>query len=232
MLFEILSLCILLGVVVVLAIPLGKYCARVYAGLPVWSDVLIPLERTIYRFSGIDPRRQMTWQEHLRTMLLLNVVFFIWGLVVLLLQGLLPLNPDNIAGMEPTQAFNTAVSFVTITNLQHYSGETGASYFTQLLVFCFLQFVSAATGMACLAVVFKACVSKQTTELGNFYEYFVKSCTRILFPLSVVLAVVLLANGTPATFEGARLCSRSRGVPCRCPPGLNSYSSYLACKDR
>jgi K+-transporting ATPase ATPase A chain len=204
MLIEIISVSILLLVVVVLAIPLGKYCARVYAGLPVWSDFLIPLERALYRLSGIDPQRQMTWKEHLRTMLLLNVVFFIWSLGVVLVQDILPLNPDKIAAMEPTQAFNTAVSFVTNTNLQHYSGETGASYFTQLLVFCFLQFVSAATGMACLAVVFKATISSQTVELGNFYEYFIKSATRILLPLSIVLAIILLTNGSPVTFRGAQ----------------------------
>jgi K+-transporting ATPase ATPase A chain len=105
--------------------------------------------------------------------------------------------------MEPTQAFNTAISFMTNTNLQHYSGETGASYFSQLLVFCFLQFVSAGTGIAALAALFRALSAKSGNDLGNFYHDMVRSCIRILLPISVVVATILLFSGTPTTFSGA-----------------------------
>ncbi len=203
MLTELLGVLLTLVLIVLLAIPLGRHIARTYRDQPTWLDFFQPVERMLFRLSGIDPTRPMTWQQHLRALLGLNAVFFAWAFGVLLLQGALPWNPDGIAGMEPTLAFNTAVSFVTNTNLQHYSGETGASYFTQLLVFCFLQFVSAATGMAALAVVFRAIATRQGTELGNFYHYFVRSATRVLLPLSLVLSLVLLTQGSPATLAGA-----------------------------
>ncbi len=104
--------------------------------------------------------------------------------------------------MEATLAYNTATSFVSNTNLQHYSGETGLSYFSQLLVIGFMQFVSAAVGIAALALLFKGIVQKQATDLGNFYNLFLKSLTRILLPLSFVVAVILLLNGMPQTFNG------------------------------
>jgi len=104
--------------------------------------------------------------------------------------------------MEPALAFNTAASFVSNTNLQHYSGETGTSYFSQLLILVFLQFVSAATGIAALALLFKGLVQKQASNLGNFYNLFLKTCTRILLPISVVIAILLLLNGCPVTFNG------------------------------
>jgi K+-transporting ATPase ATPase A chain len=104
--------------------------------------------------------------------------------------------------MAAALAYNTAASFTSNTNLQHYSGETGLSYFSQLLVVGFLQFVSAATGVAALALLFKGLIQKKATDLGNFYNLFLKSSTRIFLPLAFVVAVVLLLNGTPATFHG------------------------------
>jgi potassium-transporting ATPase potassium-binding subunit len=199
-----LGVLLILLLMIGLAIPLGPYIAKVYLGRRTWLDFLGPLERLIFRLSGIDATKELTWQQNLRALVLLNAVFFLWAFIILLVQGAIPFwNPDGIAGMEPTQAFNTAVSFMTNTNLQHYSGETAATYFTQLCVFAFLQFVSAATGMAALAIVFKAVATKQGTELGNFYNLMLKSATRILLPLATVVAIILLFNGTPATFKGA-----------------------------
>jgi K+-transporting ATPase ATPase A chain len=113
----------------------------------------------------------------------------------------LPLNPDGNPSMSADLAFNTTVSFVSNTNLQHYSGESGVSYLGQLILMLF-QFISAGVGMAACAVVFNAMRERSTEKLGNFYYYFVRSCTRILLPLSVVVAVILLFNGTPMTFKG------------------------------
>ena len=113
----------------------------------------------------------------------------------------LPLNPDGNPSMSADLAFNTSVSFIPNTNLQHYSGETGVSYLGQLVLMLF-QFISAATGMAICAVVFIAMKERTTEKLGNFYNVFVKSCTRILLPLTIVLAILLVFNGTPMTFEG------------------------------
>ncbi|NBP67594.1 MAG: potassium-transporting ATPase subunit KdpA [Cytophagia bacterium] len=201
---EILGIIIIFIASVGLAIPLGIYCSKVFKGEKTWLDFFAPVERIIFKLSGIDPNKNMNWKENMKALLWLNLVFFLWAMLILLTQSQHPFwNPDGIASMEPTTAFNTAVSFMTNTNLQHYSGETGASYLTQLLVFCFLQFVSAATGIAAMALLFKGIVQKQSNDLGNFYNLFLKSCTRILLPLSLVVALILICQGVPSTFSGA-----------------------------
>lgn len=199
---EILGVALMFLVTLVLAIPLGKYIAHVYAGEKTPLDFLKPLENLFYKLSGIDPTKEMNWKQHMVALLTINAVWFLYGFVVLLFQGSLPLNPDGNPSMSPDLAFNTVISFIINCNLQHYSGETGVSYFTQVFVLMFFQFVSAATGMAALAVLFNALRARTTDKLGNFYDYFVKSLTRILLPLSFIVAVVLLLNGSPVTFEG------------------------------
>ena len=201
---EIVGIVVLFILTVVLAILLGKYCAKVFKGEKTWLDFLAPLENFICRICKIDPAKSMNWKENVKALLILNLIFFLWAMAMLLTQSWHPFwNPDNISSMEPTTAFNTAISFMTNTNLQHYSGETGASYLTQLLVFCFLQFVSAATGIAAMALLFRGIMQRQAADLGNFYVLFLKSCTRILLPLAIVVAVFLVFRGTPSTFEGA-----------------------------
>jgi K+-transporting ATPase ATPase A chain len=201
---EILGVVILFATTAILAIPFGHYCVRVFKNEKNWLDFLSPLENFIFRICKIERNKSMDWKENLQALLVLNLVFFLWAMAILLTQTWYPFwNPDGIASMEPTTAFNTAVSFMTNTNLQHYSGETGATYLTQLLAFCFLQFVSAATGIAVMASVFKAITQRQTSDLGNFYQLFLKSCTRILLPVSVVIAIFLVVKGVPSTFEGA-----------------------------
>lgn len=191
------------ALVLSIGIPLGRYIARVYAGKPTGLDFLSPLEQFIFRLCGIPARQEYTWKQNITALLGLNLLFFLWAYGVLLVQGHLPLNPDGTASMEPTLAFNTAISFMTNTNLQHYSGETGLSYFSQMLVVCFLQFVSAASGMAMLAVLFKSVTKSESANSGNFYSFFLLSCTRILLPLALIIAVVLEFLGVPATLEGA-----------------------------
>ncbi|HNC12869.1 MAG TPA: potassium-transporting ATPase subunit KdpA, partial [Cyclobacteriaceae bacterium] len=139
---EITGITAIFVITVLLAIPLGKYIAKVFLSERTGLDFLAPVENFVYRICRINPLQSMDWRENTKAMLVLNLVFFVWAMLVLLTQSWHPFwNPDSIASMEPTTAFNTAVSFMTNTNLQHYSGETGASYLTQLLVFCFLQFV-------------------------------------------------------------------------------------------
>ncbi|MEO8513401.1 MAG: potassium-transporting ATPase subunit KdpA [Ignavibacteria bacterium] len=201
---EILSIAIIIILSIALAIPLGKYCAKVFKGDKTFTDFLSPIENFIYKISGINPNAEMDWKQNLKALLTINFVWFIWIMFVLLTQTWHPFwNPDKILSMEPTQAFNTAVSFVTNTNLQHYSGETGASYLAMLLGLVFLQFVSAGTGIAALALLFKGLLNRSAKNLGNFYYHLVRSCTRILLPLSIILAIILLFNQTPMTFKGA-----------------------------
>ncbi|NHA05030.1 potassium-transporting ATPase subunit KdpA [Mucilaginibacter sp. HC2] len=185
-----------------LAIPLGRYIARVFKGEKTWLDFLAPLERFIFRFSGIDAKKEMNWKQHLFALLTINSVWLIYAFVCLMAQGHLPLNPDANPGQSPDTAFNTAISFLVNCNLQHYSGESGATYFTQHFVFMFLHFVSAATGIAALIVVFRAMKDKVTDKLGNFWDYFVKTITRVLLPISFVIAVILAFNGMTTSYAG------------------------------
>lgn len=199
---EILGVLFIFLLATLLAWPLARYIVKVFRGERTWSDFLSPLERLIFRLARIDPDRQMDWKESLRHMLGVNFFFWLLALLLLLLQGIIPFgNPLNFDGWEPTLAFNTAVSFATNTNLQHYSGETGASYLTQLLVFCWLQFVSAGTGIAACALLFQGLAGGTGSRLGNFYHLLVKSCTRILLPLAMVLSLLLTLNGTVTTLE-------------------------------
>ena len=187
---------------VALAIPLGKYIAKVFKGEKTWLDFLAPLERLIFKLSGIDPNKEMNWKQHLKAFLTVNCIWLFYAFFCLLNQSHLPLNPDGNPDQTPDLAFNTAISFITNTNLQDYSGETGATYYTQLFVFTFLHFVSAAAGFAAMLIVFRAMKEKVTDKLGNFWSFFVKSITRILLPVSFVVAVILAFNGTPTSYKG------------------------------
>jgi K+-transporting ATPase ATPase A chain len=187
---------------VALAIPLGKYIAKVFKGEKTWMDFMAPLERFIFKFSGIDTHREMNWKQHLKALLTINLLWLFYAFFCLLFQGHLPLNPDANPNQTPDLAFNTALSFLTNTNLQDYSGESGATYFTQHFVFMFLHFVSAATGFAAMLVVFKAMKDKTTEKLGNYWDFFLKSITRVLLPISFVVAIILAFNGTPTSYKG------------------------------
>jgi K+-transporting ATPase ATPase A chain len=187
---------------VLLAIPLGSYIGKVFEGQRTWLDVIFnPLDKLFFKLGGIKPEKEMNWKQHLFALLTINVVWFIFSMIVLMTMGSLPLNPDGNPSMTADLAFNTTISFISNTNLQHYSGESGVSYLGQLILMLF-QFISAGVGIAACAIVFNAMKERTTEKLGNFYNYFIKSCTRILLPLSIVVAVILLFNGTPMTFKG------------------------------
>ncbi|MES2689033.1 MAG: potassium-transporting ATPase subunit KdpA [Bacteroidota bacterium] len=200
---EIAGIILMFFATVAIAIPLGKYIATVFSGEHTLPDrIFNPLEKFFYRVSGIDPQKEMNWKQHLVALLTINLVWFFLAMFILMNQGWLPLNPDGNPGMSPDLAFNTAISFLVNCNLQHYPGETGATYFSQVFGLMFMQFVSAGTGLAAAAVLFNAMKERTSGKLGNFYEYFLKSCTRILLPLSFIVALILLFNGTPMTFDG------------------------------
>ncbi|ASZ10225.1 potassium-transporting ATPase subunit KdpA [Chitinophaga pendula] len=199
---EITGVILTYGLTLLLAWPLGRYIAKVFKGEKTWSDFMAPLERLFYKLSGINPHEEMNWKQHLKALLTINLVWFVYAFFMLLFQDKLGLNPDGNPAQSPDLAFNTAISFLVNCNLQHYSGETGLTYLTQLFVITFLQFVSAATGIAALIVLFKALKEKTTTKLGNFWDIFVKTNTRLLLPFCVVIAIILAFNGTPASYAG------------------------------
>ena len=199
---EILGVILQIVLLVAISWPLGRYIAKVYKGERTLFDFWTPIERKIYKLCGIDPAEEMNWKQFLKALLTVNLFWFFWGMILLLCQGWLPLNPDGNAGQTPDQAFNTCISFMVNCNLQHYSGESGLTYFTQLFVIMLFQFVTAATGMAALAGVFKAMAGKTVQTIGNFWVYLVKSVTRILLPLSLVVGFILILNGVPMGFDG------------------------------
>ena len=199
---EILGIILMYGLTVALAIPLGQYIGKIFSGEKTWLDtVLNPVDKMIFKLGGIKPEKEMNWKQHMVVLLTINLVWFLYSMLVLMNMSWLPFNPDHNPSMSADLAFNTAVSFVSNTNLQHYSGESGVSYFGQLTLQLW-QFVSAGTGIAACAVVFIAMKERTTEKLGNFYNLLIKSCTRILLPLAVVVAIILLFNGSPMTFHG------------------------------
>jgi potassium-transporting ATPase potassium-binding subunit len=199
---EILGILLMFFLAVFLAIPLGRYIGRIFSNEKTWLDTIFnPVDKVFFKLAGINPETEMTWKQHLIALLTINLIWFLTAMFVLTNMGWLPLNPDNNPSMSGDLAFNTAVSFVTNTNLQHYSGETGMSYLGQLILMLW-QFISAGCGIAVAAVVFFAMKERSTEKLGNFYFFFVRSCTRILLPIAVVVSSLLVFNGIPMTFEG------------------------------
>ena len=199
---EILGVILQIVLMVGLAFPLGKYIAKVYKGERTCLDFLKPVERWMYKLSGVNPDEEMGWKKFLRALLVVNLFWFVWGMVLLVAQGVLPLNPDGNIGQTCHQAFNTCISFMVNCNLQHYSGESGLTYFTQLFVIMLFQFITAATGMAAMAGIMKALAAKTTQTIGNFWHYLVLSTTRVLLPLSLVVGMILIVEGTPMGFDG------------------------------
>ena len=208
---EILGVILQCVALVVLCYPLGRYIAKVYRGERTWLDFMAPLERGIYKVCSIDPDEDMDWKKFLKALLMVNLFWFFWGMVLLCCQSWLPLNPDGNANQTPDLAFNTCISFMVNCNLQHYSGETGLTYFTQLFVIMLFQFITAACGMAAMAGIMKALAAKTTKAIGNFWVYLVKSTTRILMPLSLLVGILLVINGTPMSFDGKQTITTLEG---------------------
>ncbi len=185
-----------------LAYPLGLYMKNVYQGNKSLLDFLTPVENYLFKVCQIDPKKAMNWKNYLIALFIIQLVWLVPAFIVLMLQGSLLLNPAHIHGMEWTLAFNTAISFLTSTNLQHYAGETGASYLTQIAVLTFLQFMSAATSLVAGVAVVRGLTADPHTGIGNFFNDLVKSLTRILLPLSIIIAILFMAKGMPMTFKG------------------------------
>jgi len=187
---------------IALACPLGKYISKVYKGEKSWSDFMNPLENFLYKICGINSKEEMNWKHFLKALLTLNFFLFFWGMLLLVCQSWLPLNPDGNSSQSFHQAFNTSISFLVNCDLQHYSGESGLTYFTQLFVVMLFQFITAATGMAAMAGIMRSMAAKSTKTIGNFWYFLVRSCTRILLPLSLIVGFIIILQGTPMGFDG------------------------------
>jgi K+-transporting ATPase ATPase A chain len=189
-----------LSLAVAIGWPLGSYMSRVWNGERTWLDpVLRPVETLFYAASGVDPKKNQTWFSYAGALLAFNLVGFLLVYAVLRLQGVLPLNPQGFPGLSGHLSFNTAISFVTNTNWQSYAGETTMSTLSQMLVLTVQNFVSAATGATIAAALARAFVADRGEGVGNFWADLTRTTLYVLLPLSIVLAVVLVALGVPQT---------------------------------
>ncbi len=202
MITQYIGLGLLFALAVGLAVGVGWYMSGVFKGEKSRLDFLVPLERLFYRLGGINPDEPMTWRQYAVAMLTINGLWLVYGFILLSVQAGIPLwNQGGIPSMEWTLAINTAISFLTSTNLQHYSGESGATYFIQMAVLTFLQFVSAGTSLAVGVAVVRSLQAKTSSSVGNFYQDFVLSITRIFLPTALISAILLTFTGVPMTFE-------------------------------
>jgi potassium-transporting ATPase potassium-binding subunit len=195
-----LQIAIFLGVILLAVKPLGWYMALVYEGRPCGLDrVLGPLERRLYALYGREATAEMTWKTYAIAMLLFNFAGLVFLYVLQRVQGWLPLNPVAFGAVSPDSSFNTAVSFASNTNWQGYGGESTMSYLTQMLGLTVQNFVSAATGMACLVALIRGFVRHSARHIGNFWVDLTRSTLYILLPLAIVLALLLVSQGVVQT---------------------------------
>ena len=197
------QMALVLAVVLALAGPVGRYIAAILGGERTFlSPVLVPVERGTYAILGIDPAKGMGWRSYVSAVLLMNAVHFALLYVILRVQYYLPFNPQGIAGMPPGLAFNTAASFVTNTNWQAYTPESGISNGAQMLGLTVHMFVSAATGVAIAAAVIRAFAAGGVKTLGNAWADITRAMLYLLLPLVIVFTIILMASGVPQTMLG------------------------------
>ena len=192
-------------VLLVLAKPLGSFMARVYQGERTFmSPVLGPVERLVYRITGVKPDEEMDWKMYAFAMLLFSLVGLITLYGLQRLQAILPLNPQNLSAVAPDLSFNTSVSFNTNTNWQSYGGETTMSYLTQMIGLAVHNFTSAAIGMAVLIALIRGFTRHSVQTIGNAWVDMTRSLLYILIPLSLILAIVLVSQGVVQTFSSSQ----------------------------
>jgi potassium-transporting ATPase potassium-binding subunit len=197
-----LQLILYFGVLIALVKPLGAFMARVYEGESTFLDRIIgPIERLIYRLSGVKPQDGMNWKTYALAMLLFNLFGLLAVYLLQRVQGALPLNPQGLSAISPDSSFNTAVSFASNTNWQGYGGEVTMSYLTQMLALTVQNFVSAATGMAIVVALIRGLRARSAQTIGNFWIDLTRTTLYILLPLALILAVVLVSQGVVQNFN-------------------------------
>ena len=197
-----LQIILTLVIFVLLIIPIGRYMFHIATGQHTFCDpVFNRIDNGIYRICGINQNEGMGWKKYALALVLTNAVMVFIGYLILRIHFLPVFNPNGIGAMEPTLSFNTIISFMTNTNLQHYSGESGLSYLSQMLVITYMMFVSAATGYAACIAFVRGLAGKSKDNVGNFYADLVKVTTRVLIPLSIIGGMLLIWQGVPQNFD-------------------------------
>ncbi|MDD4968346.1 MAG: potassium-transporting ATPase subunit KdpA [Paludibacter sp.] len=218
--FDLLQILIFLGLLIGLTPILGSYMFKVFTGE---KHILFPVlgwfERLTYKFIKIDPKEESNWKTYTFGLLIFNLIGFLFVFLLQLTQAHLPLNPSNLSNVSWHSAFNTAVSFMTNTNWQGYSGETTLSYFVQMLGLTVQNFVSAATGIAVLLALAKGLSRKTTDKLGNFWVDLTRSTLYVLLPLSILFAVFLVGQGVVQNFDSYQTAHTLQGTQQVIPMG-------------
>ncbi|HEU5431966.1 MAG TPA: potassium-transporting ATPase subunit KdpA [Thermomicrobiales bacterium] len=203
-----------------LAWPLGGFMARLFAGERVLlSPLLRPVERAVYRLTGVDAAAEMRWTTYAVALLLFNAGGLLLTYAILRLQAILPFNPQHLGPVEPRLAFNTAVSFTTNTNWQAYAPETTMSYFSQMVGLAVHNFTSAATGIAIAVALIRGFARRSAREIGNFWVDLVRATLYVLLPICLVGTLVLVARGVPQTLDGYAAVKTLAGATQRLPLG-------------
>lgn len=196
-----LQIILTLAIFLILVIPMGKYMYHIATKQKTFADKMFnPIDNFLYKICGIK-REDMGWKKYAMSLVLANAVMVFIGYLILRLQNLLFLNPNGADGMEASLSFNTIISFMTNTNLQHYSGESGLSYLSQMLVIIFMMFVSAATGYAACIAFIRGLAGKTKDNVGNFFADLVRITTRVLLPLSIIGGLLLVWQGVTQNFS-------------------------------
>src|SRR5215218_8575229 len=220
LLSDLLQPLVLLVAVVALTPPLGAYMARVMSGERTFlQPVLGPVERAVYRGLRLRPDREQTWKAYARSLLSFSLASIVVLYALQRVQGLLPLNPDGFGAVDPYLALNTAVSFVTNTNWQNYLGEQTMSHLTQMAGLAVQNFVSAGVGLAVAVALIRGLTRRRAETIGNFWVDLTRGVVFVLLPLSVLLAVLLMARGVIQNFDGAREVTTAAGATQRLPGG-------------
>jgi len=223
------QLALFIGGLLAITPPLGRFMVRVFGGERHFLSRLFgPIERSIYKLSGVDPTNEMSWKAYAIAMLVFNIAGGALLLVMELTQQWLPFNPQHLPNVPFALAFNTAISFTTNTNWQAYSGENTMSYFTQMAGLAVHNFVSAATGIAVAVALVRGLVRKQASGIGNFWADLTRGTLYILLPLSILIAVVLAQQGVVQTFDGYPTATTLEGASQQIP--LGPVASQIAIK--
>ena len=197
-----LQLALTIIIFLIIVIPVGRYMYHIATWNHTLADpVFDRLDGVIYKIGGVNPHQGMNWRQYALALVGTNAVMVAIGYLILRIQSVGIFNPNSIGNMEPTLAFNTIISFMTNTNLQHYSGESGLSYLSQMLVIIFMMFVSAASGYAACIAFIRGLTGKTKDDVGNFFADLTRITTRLLLPFSIVGGLLLVWQGVPQNFD-------------------------------
>ena len=202
MIEDVLLILLFLLILTLFAIPLGKYMSNVFTGKKTFmTPVIKPVEKFIYRICSIDENQEMTWKRYTYALLIFNILGILFLFILQLIQGYLPLNPENMAGVRWDTALNTAISFVTNTNWQSYAGENTLSYLTQMLGMTVQNFLSASVGTAALLALIRGFTRKNSDTIGNFWIDLTRTTLYILLPIAIVFALIFASQGVVQTLS-------------------------------